>query len=337
VTQGREFKKLVRRRMRKTGESYTSARAHLLGVPSHTRPAAPQTAGRTGMFPFEKFTDRAKKTLTLAQEEAERAHHSYIGTEHLLLGLLREGDGLAARVLNNLGVGIDKVRPTIEAILGRSQRIIIQQIIPTSRVKKVIDIAFEQAGQMDNELVGTEHLLLGLMIEGEGVAAQVLKNLGVTLDTVQREIWRLLRKGGLEATAHASARKDRPGRSVLRMTVEEALGAVLDAAQDAAQREGAMTLRLDHLLGAMIGPESNANALLSWAGLDLDSLRRKLKPPRAVTRLQAAYWETHKKALQAAAARNHELAAQLREQEDNLHTQLDAAVATWRLSWSVNA
>jgi len=289
------------------------------------------------MYPFEKFTERAKKVLTLAQEEAERAHHHYIGTEHLLLGLLRVDDGLAAKVLNNLGVGIDKVRPSIEAVLGRTERIIIQQIIPTSRVKKVIDIAFEQAGQMDNEFVGTEHLLLGLMIEGEGLAAQVLKGLGVTLDTVQREIWRLLRKGGLEATARASARTDRPGRSVLRMAAEEALGAILDAAQDAAQREGALTLRLDHLLGAMIRPESNANALLNAAGLDLDSLRKKLKPPQAVTRLQAAYWETHKKTAQAASARNHELVAQLREQEDNLRTQLDAAVATWRLSWSVNA
>src|SRR5215469_15049738 len=174
VTQGREFKKLVRRRMCKTGESYTSARAHLLGVPSHTRPVAPQTAGRTGMYPFEKFTERAKKVLTLAQEEAERARHHYIGTEHLLLGLLRVDDGLAAKVLNNLGVGIDKVPPRMEAVLGGTERIIIQQIVPTSRVKKVIDIAFEQAGQMGNEFVGTEHLLLGLMIEGEGLAAQVL-------------------------------------------------------------------------------------------------------------------------------------------------------------------
>ncbi len=337
MTQGREFKKLVRRRMRKTGESYTSARAHFLSVPSHTRPVAPQTAGRTGMYPFEKFTERAKKVLTLAQEEAERAHHHYIGTEHLLLGLLRVDDGLAAKVLNNLGVGIDKVRPSIEAVLGGTESIIIQQIVPTSRVKKVIDIAFEQAGQMGNEFVGTEHLLLGLMIEGEGLAAQVLKGLGVTLDTIQREIWRLLRKGGLEATARASARTDRPGRSVLRMAADEALGAILDAAQEAAQREGALTLRLDHLLWAMIGPESNANALLSAAVPDLGSLRKKLKPPRAVTRLETAYWETHKKTVQAASARNHELVAQLREQEDNLRTQLDAAVATWRLSWSVNA
>jgi ATP-dependent Clp protease ATP-binding subunit ClpA len=120
------------------------------------------------LYPFERFTERGKKVLTLAQEEAERSHHSYIGTEHLLLGLLREGEGLAAKVLNNLGVEINKVRSTIESVLGRNERIIIQQIVPTSRVKKVIEISFEEARRMGNNYVGTEHLLLGLLLEGEG-------------------------------------------------------------------------------------------------------------------------------------------------------------------------
>ncbi len=144
------------------------------------------------MYPFERFTERAKKVLTLAQEEAERSHHSYIGTEHLLLGLLREGEGLAAKVLNNLGVEIGKVRQTIESVLGRNERIIIQQIIPTSRVKKVIEISFEEARRMGHNYVGTEHLLLGLLIEGEGIAAHVLEDLGATLDKVRAEIERLL-------------------------------------------------------------------------------------------------------------------------------------------------
>src|SRR5713101_4238112 len=146
------------------------------------------------MYPFERFTERAKKVLTLAQEEAERSHHSYIGTEHLLLGLLREGEGLAAKVLNNLGVEIGKVRQTIESVLGRNERIIIQQIIPTSRVKKVIEISFEEARRMGHNYVGTEHLLLGLLIEGEGIAAHVLEDLGATLEKVRSEIER--RDGG---------------------------------------------------------------------------------------------------------------------------------------------
>src|SRR5262245_66196939 len=96
------------------------------------------------MYPFERFTERAKKVLTLAQEEAERSHHSYIGTEHLLLGLLREGEGLAAKVLNNLGVEIGKVRQAIESVLGRNERISSQQSIPTTRRKKVTERPVEE-------------------------------------------------------------------------------------------------------------------------------------------------------------------------------------------------
>jgi ATP-dependent Clp protease ATP-binding subunit ClpC len=159
------------------------------------------------LYPFERFTERAKKVLTLAQEEAERSHHSYIGTEHLLLGLLREGEGLAAKVLNNLGVEINKVRATIESVLGRNERIIIQQIIPTSRVKKVIEISFEEARRMGNNYVGTEHLLLGLLIEGDGIAAHVLEDLGASLDKVRAEIDRLLHESGLEEETKEAQKK----------------------------------------------------------------------------------------------------------------------------------
>src|SRR5947209_5195750 len=159
------------------------------------------------MYPFERFTERAKKVLTLAQEEAERSHHSYIGTEHLLLGLLREGEGLAAKVLNNLGIEINKVRATIESVLGRNERIIIQQIIPTSWVKKVIEISFEEARRMGTNYVGTEHLLLGLLIEGEGIAAHVLEDLGASLEKVRGEIDRLLHESGLEEESQQAQKK----------------------------------------------------------------------------------------------------------------------------------
>ena len=159
------------------------------------------------LYPFERFTERAKKVLTLAQEEAERSHHSYIGTEHLLLGLLREGEGLAAKVLNNLGVEINKVRSTIESVLGRNERIIIQQIIPTSRVKKVIEISFEEARRMGNNYVGTEHLLLGLLIEGEGIAAHVLEDLGANLEKVRGEIDKLLHESGIDEESKEAQKK----------------------------------------------------------------------------------------------------------------------------------
>jgi ATP-dependent Clp protease ATP-binding subunit ClpA len=166
------------------------------------------------VYPFERFSERAKKVLTLAQQEAERSRHSYIGTEHLLLGLLREPEGLAGRVLNNLGVEIGKVRQTIESVLGRNEQIVIQQIIPTSRVKKVIEHSFEEARRMGHDYVGTEHLLLGLLLEGEGIAAHVLNDLGVSLEATRREIARLLVSS--EAKAPRTERREyRVGARVL--------------------------------------------------------------------------------------------------------------------------
>src|SRR5256886_1457782 len=154
------------------------------GAPPHLA----RTGGSPNLYPFERFTERAKKVLTLAQEEAERSHHSYIGTEHLLLGLLREHEGLAAHVLANLRIEIGMVRETVESLLASNERIIIQQIIPTSRVKKVIELSFEEARRLGRNYVGTEHLLLGLLIEGEGIAAHVLEDLGATLEKVRAEL-----------------------------------------------------------------------------------------------------------------------------------------------------
>lgn len=199
MTHRRDLKKLVRARMRKTGESYTTARAHLVGRrPAPTPPSAP--AGGI-MYSHGQFTEHGKKVLTLAQEEAVRQEHGYIGTEHILVGLMLESDGLAAKALHNLGVELDTVRRTIEAVLGRNERPVLPQIIPTSRVKTVIELAFKEARQMGHRYVGTEHLLLGLVIEGEGVAAHVLEDLGANLPTVRAEIARLLSEKGAPAVA----------------------------------------------------------------------------------------------------------------------------------------
>jgi ATP-dependent Clp protease ATP-binding subunit ClpA len=166
------------------------------------------------MYPFERFSERAKKVLTLAQEEAERSHHSYIGTEHLLLGLLRESDGLAYRVLTALGIEIAKVRHVIESVLARDERIIIQQIVPTSRVKKVIELSFAEAQRMGHQYVGTEHLLLGLLLEGEGIAAHVLSDLGVTLAKARAEIERQLMFGATPETVSTPARPPSPSPKI---------------------------------------------------------------------------------------------------------------------------
>ena len=141
---------------------------------------------------FEKFSERARRVLSLAQEEAQRFNHNYIGTEHVLLGLVRETDGVAAKVLTNLGVELSKVRSAVEFIIGRGERSIPGEIGLTPRAKKVIELAVDEARRLNHHYIGTEHLLIGLMREGEGVAAGVLESLGVSLDKIRGETSRIL-------------------------------------------------------------------------------------------------------------------------------------------------
>ncbi|MGB8344147.1 MAG: Clp protease N-terminal domain-containing protein [Ktedonobacteraceae bacterium] len=141
---------------------------------------------------FDKFTERARKVLSLAQEESQRFQHHYIGTEHLLLGLVREGDGVAAKVLMNLGVKLEEVRTTIESIIGRGDHIVLGEIGLTPRAKKVIELAVDEARRLNHHYIGTEHLLLGLVREGEGIAAGALESLGVKLEDVRKETLKIL-------------------------------------------------------------------------------------------------------------------------------------------------
>jgi len=154
---------------------------------------------------FDKFTERARRVLTLAQEEAQRFNHNYIGTEHLLLGLVREGDGVAAKVLANLGVELNKVRSAVEFIIGRGDRAVLGEIGLTPRAKKVIELAVDEARRLNHHYIGTEHLLLGLVREGEGIAAGVLESLGVNLERVRAETTRILSQS-MPQTAGAGAR-----------------------------------------------------------------------------------------------------------------------------------
>ena len=141
---------------------------------------------------FEKFSERARRVLSLAQEEAQRFNHNYIGTEHILLGLVRETEGVAARVLSGLGVDLTKVRSAVEFIIGRGEKPTQGEIGLTPRAKKVVELAVDEARRMNHTYIGTEHLLIGLLREGEGVAAGVLESLGVTLEKVRAETHRIL-------------------------------------------------------------------------------------------------------------------------------------------------
>ena len=175
---------------------------------------------------LDKFTERAKKVLVYAQDEATRFNHTYIGTEHLLLGLLREGDGIAAKALGNLGVELNKVRSAVEFIIGRGEKVVVQDINLTPRAKRVIELAVEEARRLGHNYIGTEHLLLGLVREGEGIAAGVLESLGVNLEKVRAQVVRVVSQG--------TAETKRPGRSQRRKSsstpVLDSLGIDLTAA-----------------------------------------------------------------------------------------------------------
>jgi ATP-dependent Clp protease ATP-binding subunit ClpC len=151
--------------------------------------------GSASVYPFERFNEASKRVLTLTQEEAERAHSGHIGTEHMLLGLLRERDTVAGEVLSRLSVDIVAARTMIQRVLIDNERGGIQRMVPTSRVKMVIEIAFKEARETGDDFVGTEHLLFGLLVDGECVAAHVLMDLGASLDKVRAEI-DSVRKGG---------------------------------------------------------------------------------------------------------------------------------------------
>jgi len=141
---------------------------------------------------YDKFTERARKVLSLAQEEAQRFQHHYIGTEHLLLGLVREGEGVAAKILSNLGVELKEVRDAVEAMIGRGDRIVLGEIGLTPHAKKVIELAVDEARRLNHHYIGTEHLLLGLVREDEGIASEVLQSLGVNLEKVRTETIKVL-------------------------------------------------------------------------------------------------------------------------------------------------
>jgi len=138
---------------------------------------------------FDRFTDRAKKVMNLARQEAQRFNHEYLGTEHILLGLVQEGSGVAANVLKNMGIDLNKIRSEVEKIVKTGPSMVTMGQLPfTPRAKKVLELSMEEAGNLGHNYIGTEHLLLGLIKENEGIAAQVLMNLGVKLEDVREEV-----------------------------------------------------------------------------------------------------------------------------------------------------
>ncbi|MFY9114412.1 MAG: ATP-dependent Clp protease ATP-binding subunit [Dethiobacteria bacterium] len=158
---------------------------------------------------FGRFTERAQQVLVLAQDEARRLNHNFIGTEHLLLGLVKEGAGIAARVLQNAGIDLNRLRQEVEKIIPKGEKTLSQSISYTPRAKRVIELSIEESQNLGHNYIGTEHLLLGLLREGEGIAAQVLTNIGIDLKRARKEVIQLL---GGEESHGGGFRSAKPGQ-----------------------------------------------------------------------------------------------------------------------------
>ena len=170
---------------------------------------------------FERFTDRARKVMALANQEAQRFNHEYIGTEHILLGLVKEGNGVGANVLRNLDVDVKKLRLEIEKLVKSGPDMVTMGKLPqTPRAKKVIEFAIEEARSLNHNYVGTEHILLGLLRESEGVAAQVLMNLGLKLEDVRQEVLNLLGAGVEDNTYQSMGMKMNPAAAKAAQTAK---------------------------------------------------------------------------------------------------------------------
>ena len=158
---------------------------------------------------FERFTDRARRVVVLAQDEARMLNHNYIGTEHILLGLLHEGEGVAAKALESLGISLDTVRQQVEEIIGQGQQAPSGHIPFTPRAKKVLELSLRESLQLGHNYIGTEHILLGLIREGDGVAAQVLVRLGADRNRVRQQVIQLLHgHQGKEPVSARSAERE---------------------------------------------------------------------------------------------------------------------------------
>jgi ATP-dependent Clp protease ATP-binding subunit ClpA len=210
---------------------------------------------------FERFTDRARQSLVLAQEEARDLQHGYIGTEHILLGLLRESEGVGARSLRRLGVRLDGARSEVEALIGRGTETPSGHIPFTPRAKKVLELSLREAIQLGHNYIGTEHIVLGLVREGDGVAAQTLVKLGAALDRVRATVLDEVGRAGAEQRTTGDRRTP---------AAEEAMATAQELASGA-------PMGSHHLLEALArSDESLAGKVLAALGVDPDAVAAKI-------------------------------------------------------------
>ena len=179
---------------------------------------------------FERFTERARRIIILAQEEAKRLNHSAVGTEHILLGVVREGEGVASKVLESLNISPERVRAEIESAIGRGERSPQEEVAFTPRAKRVLELALDEARRLGHNYIGTEHLLLGLIREGEGVAARVLEAMGADLERVRSKIVNLLGEEGTASYTKQASKTptlDEFGRDLTKLARDNKLDPVI--------------------------------------------------------------------------------------------------------------
>lgn len=183
---------------------------------------------------FKRYTEKAKKAIMIAQEEAVNLNHDYIGTEHILIGLLKEEEGVASQVLKQLGVHVDKVVEEVERLVGKGEYQQVGEVTFTPRAKKVLELASQEASQLKNNYIGTEHILLGLIKEGSGVAVRILTDLGINLDNVYSEIMKVLMDSGAQGFPSAPGKRttktpalDEFGRDLIKLAQEDKLDPVI--------------------------------------------------------------------------------------------------------------
>jgi len=183
---------------------------------------------------FKRYTEKAKKAIMIAQEEAVNLNHDYIGTEHILIGLLKEEEGVASQVLKQLGVHVDKVEEEVERLVGKGEYQQVGEVTFTPRAKKVLELASQEASQLKNSYIGTEHILLGLIKEGSGVAVRILTDLGINLDNVYSEIMKVLMDSGAQGFPSAPGKRttktpalDEYGRDLIKLAQEDKLDPVI--------------------------------------------------------------------------------------------------------------
>jgi ATP-dependent Clp protease ATP-binding subunit ClpA len=239
-----------------------------------------EASGKAGSM-FERFTDRARRVVVLSQEEAGRLHHNYIGTEHVLLGLLGERDGIAARVLASFGMSADGVRREVIERVGEGKYDVTHHIPFTPRAKKILELALREALQLNHNYIGTEHILLGVIREGEGVGAEIVRTYG-DLEAIRAAViaavpaWTVM-EGGRPAALLLRRRRGEQagGAGDLELTATPAADATLT---EAVRLAGVRPVGSHHLLlAALADPESAAAKALAAAGVDLDQAKDALR------------------------------------------------------------